>query len=122
MARSNLSRNAGELDRALPHEDLNSPYIEDAVHWLAVYEEMITFKDEMLRLLRVKGRYVDAAFTNELRTVDIPFFEGERVRLERRRAAWKERHAQLTAEASGSRRTGAAPEPDEPHATLSATG
>lgn len=122
VARSDLSRTAGELDRALPHEDLNSPYIEDAVHWLAVYEEMITFKDEMLRLLRVKGRYVDAAFANELRTVDIPFLEGERVRLERRRAAWKERHAQLTAAGAVPERTGAEPEADEPHATLSATG
>lgn len=98
MARSDLSRTAGELDRALPHEDLESPYIEDAVHWLAVYEEMIAFKDEMLRLLRIKQNRVDPAFSNELLTVDIPFLEGERLRMERRRAAWKERHARLVEE------------------------
>ena len=117
MARSDLSRTVGELDRALPHEDLETPYIEDALHWLAVYEEMIEFKDEMLRLLRVKGRYVDTAFANELRTVDIPFLEGERVRLERRRARWKERHEQLTAE-----HPAAEPDTDDPSTALSAAG
>ena len=36
-------------ERGLPGEDPESPFLEDALHWVRVYEELLNLKHELLK-------------------------------------------------------------------------
>lgn len=83
-----------DQDRLLEGEDPHSTYLDDAMHWLYVYGELLGFKESV----------VDKA---ELSAVDLPddaqpeadadltILEAERHRLRRRYGFWQARVAQL---------------------------
>ena len=76
--------------RLLPGEDPDSPYREDAEHWVEVYRELVETKSGILAKLREDRRGLDPAGQAELSHDDrVLQIELERLRV--RLAAWEQR-------------------------------
>lgn len=96
-----LTGDKNRVARMQPGEDPSSRLSEDAVHWSAVYEELITFKERLLAEVENKIEEADEpAVGAELgHDRDILRFELRRLRLHH--AFWAERVGQPSpAEAS----------------------
>ena len=88
---------AADLERLLPGEDPETEHLEDARHWIAVYEELLGFKIDLLTVAtEARHRADDAAVIAELRGTDLPILERERRRYEHRLAVWTDRYQELT--------------------------
>jgi hypothetical protein len=84
------SEGQGSSYRLLPGEDPASAYPEDAGHWASVYRELVTFKEELIRLLQGKQESLSPAAASELHNDE----EGLGAELERLRLHlqyWEER-------------------------------
>ena len=86
---------AGEAvdpDRLLPGEDPESSELEDSAHWIAVYSELLLFKE---RLLDTAGQglsnMTEAESRQEAANTDLMLLSAERTRLQRRLEFWKQR-------------------------------
>lgn len=76
--------------RLLPGEDPQSPYREDAEHWVEVYRELVETKSAILAKLREERRGLGQESQAELSHDDrILQLELERLRV--RLAAWEQR-------------------------------
>ena len=92
LAREQEAAEATKNDplRLLPGEDPQSPYREDAEHWVEVYRELVETKSAILAKLREERRGLDQASQAELAHDDrILQLELERLRV--RLAAWEQR-------------------------------
>ena len=89
-------RRAADPDRLLPGEDPASRDTEDAVHWVTVYRELLSFKEQVLGLTRRYAADGRPEVASELHASDLPLLEAERERLERRLRFWEDRHAALS--------------------------
>lgn len=67
------AREVGKSDRLLPGEDLSmeSTHLDDAVHWLAVYEELFGFKQNLLAVLVEQRDTVDPDGQDEVENDEI---------------------------------------------------
>lgn len=84
--------------RLLPGEDPASPFPEDARQWSVVYNELVTFKEELVGRLQAEQGQVSPAAQAELHKDELGLHaELERLRLHLR--YWEERRRD--AEANG---------------------
>jgi hypothetical protein len=90
------ARAARNPDRLLPNENPASRSLEDVTHWMAVYRELLTFKEGLLdsaeRELKQRsellGRDVSAA-------TELASLQAQNDRLRRRLEFWTGLHAEL---------------------------
>ena len=80
-------------DRLLPGEDPSSRHPEDARHWMAVYSELLAFKQEILRQSSARAAVMIPAARREVESTDLVVLRSEAARLERRLDYW---HRRLT--------------------------
>lgn len=90
-----LALRALDHTRLLDGEDSETQQIEDAVHWSAVYWEMIEFKQRLLAQMRKSLPQLPVEAATEIRTVDMAIIRKQLERYESCRAFWEQRHANL---------------------------
>lgn len=83
-----------DRNRLLDREDPATTDPEEAHHWLAVYQELLAFKDQVLAATEggVQGLPESALSEVEL---DLTLLKAERDRLHERHVFWQERAAAL---------------------------
>ncbi len=68
---------------------------QDARHWIAVYRQMISFKDELLRRIRAQVRTLPAAGRRDVIDNDVSILELQLSRYQRRIEFWYARQWEL---------------------------
>ena len=82
-------------DRLLEGEDPRTVFPQDARHWIAVYRELIGFKEDLLGRLRTLLAGLPAAARNGHMDKDIDVLEEQQERYRRRLEFWYARQWQL---------------------------
>jgi hypothetical protein len=77
-----------DFNRLLDGENREKYAADDVVHWRAVYEDLIRFKEQLLGETREHIQDVPET-KKELAGIDIPFLEAEMERLRRGLAFWE---------------------------------
>lgn len=80
-------------ERLLPGEDPSSRHPEDATHWIAVYSQLLAFKQEILRQSTDRAAVMITAAQREVENTDLIVLRAEAARLERRLGFWRQRLA-----------------------------
>lgn len=83
--------NSSNPYRLLPGEDPATPYPEDAPHWVAVYDELVHFKQELVAQLKAKQDEVTPPAAAELHKDEVDL-RAELERLQLHLRYWQERH------------------------------
>ncbi len=83
------------MDRLLEGEDPASIYKQDARHWIAVYRQMISFKDELLRRMRAQADTLPPAGRRDVMENDVSVIEIQLTRYQRRIEFWFNRQWEL---------------------------
>lgn len=81
-------------ERLLPGEEPSSSDPEDAIHWIAVYSELLTFKRGILEQSTDEAAAMSPAAKGEVESTDLVVLRAEAARLERRLSFWQNRLAQ----------------------------
>jgi len=84
-----------EMDRLLEGEDPASAYKQDARHWIAVYRQMISFKEELLRRMRAQADTLPPAGRRDVMENDVSLIEIQLTRYQRRIEFWFNRQWEL---------------------------
>jgi hypothetical protein len=85
-----------QRDRLLTGEDPDSEYLEDAAHWIAVYSELVLFKERLVDAAQVGVKdLTEPDARSEGMHVDLPVLLSERDRLRKRLEFWKERRREI---------------------------
>jgi len=71
-------------DRLLSGERPDTPYLEDAHHWIKVYSELREFKAEVLRLAEERVRSMGRDSAAEVEETDLKVLRAEAERINRR--------------------------------------
>src|SRR2546430_11780830 len=87
-------------DRLLEGERPRTVFPQDARHWIAVYREMIDFKDGLLTRMRTQLPQLPAAARQDVIDNDIAMLEDQLRRYHRRLEFWYARQWQLESEHS----------------------
>ena len=82
-------------DRLLEGEDPQTIYPRDARHWIAVYREMIDFKDQLLARVEAQLRRLPRAARADVADNDIGLIHSQLDRYRRRLEFWYGRQWQL---------------------------
>ena len=82
-------------DRLLEGENPTSMFKQDARHWIAVYRQMISFKDQLLGRMRVQVRTLSPAARQEVIVNDVSVLELQLKRYQRRIEFWYARQWEL---------------------------
>jgi DNA-binding response OmpR family regulator len=82
-------------DRLLEGENPTSMFKQDARHWIAVYGQMISFKDQLLGRMRVQVRTLSPAARQEVIVNDVSVLELQLKRYQRRIEFWYARQWEL---------------------------
>lgn len=91
-----------EPDRLLEGEDEATPHLDDALHWVKVYVELLDFKRTILATTERKVGTMDPDASAEVQKTDLKALHAEALRFERRLVYWRGRVAELQ-EAAGDR-------------------
>jgi hypothetical protein len=87
---------AVDEDRLLHGEDPDSEFLEDAAHWVAVYSELLIFKERLLEVAQQGlAQLTEDVARVEVGSTDLMVLSAERSRLRRRLDFWKERQREL---------------------------
>jgi len=70
-------------------------YRQDARHWIAVYRQMISFKDELLRRMRAEADALPEAGRRDVMENDVAIIERQLGRYQRRIEFWFDRQWEL---------------------------
>ena len=70
-------------------------YRQDARHWIAVYRQMISFKDELLARMRAQARNLPPAARRDVMDNDVSVLELQLRRYQRRIEFWYARQWEL---------------------------
>jgi hypothetical protein len=81
-------------NRLLEGEDSDSTHLDDAKHWVAVYGELLGFKETVVETAASSAVHLPEDAQPEA-GADLTILEAERQRLERRYRFWQARLAQL---------------------------
>jgi hypothetical protein len=87
-----------EPDRLLPGEAADTPFLDDARHWIKVYSELLTFKLDILSITQERIDDMDPDSSAEVAATDFKLLRAEEQRFERRLAFWRTRVAELEQE------------------------
>lgn len=83
-------------DTLLEGEDPETPHVEDAEHWVAVYKELIAFKRSLLDSTNEDASQLEhREARREASHVDGAILRAELERFRHRLQFWQERHAEL---------------------------
>jgi hypothetical protein len=82
---------AVDRDRLLPGEDPKSQELDDAEHWLRVYEELHRFKEGLIAATRARLGELPAEARSEINDVDLAMMTSESERLAGRMEFWRAR-------------------------------
>src|SRR6202035_869946 len=86
---------AADEDRLLEGEEPDTPYLEDATHWVTVYSELLAVKRELVSVSEDRLPDVSTEARRELATTDLVVLDAEMKRFSRRLAYWRERCVEL---------------------------
>jgi hypothetical protein len=84
---------AGDRSRLLPGERPQTPYLEDADHWVLVYTDLLAFNLEMMDV--IGRRLVAVVSTDGPEESDLELLKAHVHRLRWRLSFWQRRRAQL---------------------------
>jgi len=82
-------------DRLLEGEDPQTVFARDARHWIAVYREMIDFKDQLLARIQDQLRRLPKAARSDVADNDIGLIQDQLGRYKRRIEFWYSRQWEL---------------------------
>jgi hypothetical protein len=80
-----------EPDRLLAGEDEATPHLDDAVHWVKVYLELLEFKRSVLATTEEHVGTMDPDAGVEVQKTDLKALHAETLRFERRLVYWRQR-------------------------------
>jgi len=87
---------AADAERLLPGENPASADPRDAARWVDVYSELLTLKQELLRLVLTRLAEVRQELARrEVEETDLVVIRAEAERLARRLDFWRQRHDEL---------------------------
>lgn len=84
-----------QTERLLEGENPSTIYRQDARHWIAVYRQMISFKDELLARMRAQARTLPPAARRDVMDNDVSVLELQLRRYQRRIEFWYARQWEL---------------------------
>lgn len=84
-----------EPDRLLAGEDEHTQHLDDAVHWVKVYVELLEFKRSLLAVTEKQVGDMDPDAGAEVRRTDLKALHAEALRFERRLGYWRGRVSAL---------------------------
>ncbi|MEA2646095.1 MAG: hypothetical protein QOE92_1178 [Chloroflexota bacterium] len=87
---------AADPERLMSGEDPDTPYLEDATHWLGVYGELIDFKHELIGVTKERIVHLTASAREELTGTDLVLLNAELERLKKRRDFWQGKTQELS--------------------------
>ena len=90
-----LDQRAVKHDRLIEGEDPNTPFARDVRHWIAVYREMIEFKEDLLERVEEQVTRLPKAARGDVIESDIAVFAAQLERYRRRLEFWYSRQWQL---------------------------
>jgi hypothetical protein len=90
-----LNGRVAQTDRLLEGEDPATTFTQDARHWIAVYRQMIAFKDELLGRMRASARTLPPAGRQDVIENDVAVIEQQLRRYQRRIEFWFARQWEL---------------------------
>lgn len=90
-----LSIDMAQPDRVLEGENPATMFKQDARHWIAVYRQMISFKDELLGRIRAQSGSLPPAGRKEVMENEIALIERQLLRYQRRIEFWFARQWEL---------------------------
>jgi hypothetical protein len=82
-------------DRLLAGEDEKTRHIDDAVHWVKVYKELLEFKRSVLATTEEHVGTMDPDASAEVQDTDLKALHAEALRFERRLVYWRTRIATM---------------------------
>jgi hypothetical protein len=89
------ARWASDPDRLMNGEDPETLRLDDAIHWMRVYEELISVKDDLVDTATGRMESLPPEASEEIRHSDLVLLAAERKRFERRLGFWKARHREI---------------------------
>jgi hypothetical protein len=92
---ADAAQEAVEPDRLLPGEDERTPHMDDALHWMKVYSELLDFKRRLLVVTDERLVSMGDAARAEVEETDLKVLRAEADRLERRFDFWTGRAAAM---------------------------
>lgn len=87
---------AVEPERLLGGEREDTPYLDDAEHWVSVYAELLDFKRALLTVAHERVEAMRDAAAAEVEGTDLKILRAEAERFARRLDFWQERVQLLT--------------------------
>lgn len=91
------ARDSVAHDRLLEGEDPNTRYVEDAAHWIAVYSELLLFKERLVDTAQQGLTSLTEELARaEVASTDLLVLTAERERFHGRLEFWKERRRELS--------------------------
>jgi len=92
------ARKAADPDRLLPGEDPGATNPEDVDHWIAVYRELLAYKDRLLAVTQeTLSQIPDEPARREVAETDRVLITAERERFARRLGYWDQRRGEVVA-------------------------
>ncbi len=82
-------------DRLLEGEDPATAYLEDATHWVTVYDELLGVKRDLLGVSEGSLPRLEAEARREIARTDLVVLDAEMKRFSRRLAYWRQRCVEL---------------------------
>ncbi len=89
-------------DRLMYGEDPTTLALEDTVHWIKAYTELLEFKDRLLLDMESGIKSLSAPAGREIRDLDLALIEIQRTRYRSRLVFWQAHKAKLLAKKTGS--------------------
>lgn len=91
-----LASQQADPDRLMDGENPDTQDLDDALHWLSVYGELRSFKEDLLAKLRSRVAEMAADAAQEEALADERLLELELQRFQRRQEFWRGRIAELS--------------------------
>ena len=92
---------AVDSDRLLEGEDPGSTYLEDALHWVRVYSELLGVKRALVGVSEDRLPDLPTEARHEVATTDLVVLDAVMKRFAERLAFWRERCVELGGTAPG---------------------
>lgn len=90
-----LNIDVAQPDRLLEGENPTTMFRQDARHWIAVYRQMISFKDDLLRRIRAQAGSLPPGGREDVMENEIALIERQLMRYQRRIEFWFARQWEL---------------------------
>jgi hypothetical protein len=92
------AKKALDEKRVLEGENLESTFVDDAIHWVRVYGELIAFKERLLGDMGKSLPGLPAEAASEVRKVDMEITARQMERYKHRKSYWETRVEDLAGE------------------------